>query len=177
MDNKRSWALKNWCLWTVVLEKILESPLDCKEIKPINHKGSQSWIFIGRTDAEAPILWPPDGRGQFIVKDPDAAQNWRQEDRGWQRMRWFDGFTNLTDTNLSKLREMVKDREAWHAAVHGVSKSHTQLSNWTTRQSGERQAQRQTCALGECHMMMKAGIWAMQQKPRNVKNACQTTWS
>ena len=112
MDNKRSWVLKNWCLWTVVLEKTLESPLDGKEIKPINHKGSQSWIFIGRTDAEAPILWPPDGKGQLIVKDPDAAQNWRQEVRGWQRMRWFDSFTNLMDTNLSKLREMVKDREA-----------------------------------------------------------------
>ena len=84
LDHKESWALKNWCFWTVVLEKTLESPLDCKEIKPINPKRNQSWIFVGRTDAEAedPILWPPDVKNWLIWKDPDAGKDWRQEERG-----------------------------------------------------------------------------------------------
>ena len=79
LDHKESWALKNWCFWTVVLEKTLESPLDCKEIKPVKSKGNQSWIFIGRTEAEAPILWPPDVKSQLIGKDPDAGKEWRQK--------------------------------------------------------------------------------------------------
>ena len=84
LDHKESWAPKNWCFWTVVLEKTLESPLDCKEIQPVHPKGNQSWIFIGRTDAEAetPILWPPDGKNWLIWKDPDAGQDWRQEEKG-----------------------------------------------------------------------------------------------
>ena len=82
LDYKESWALKNWRFWTVVLEKTLESPLDCKENKPVNPKGNQSWIFIGRTDAEAPILWPPDAKSQHIRKDPDAGKDWRQEEKG-----------------------------------------------------------------------------------------------
>ena len=84
MDYKESWALKNWCLWIVVLEKTLESPLDCKEIKPVHPKGNQSWIFIGRTDAEAetPILWPPDAKNWLIGKDRDAEKDWRQEEKG-----------------------------------------------------------------------------------------------
>ena len=84
LDYKESWALKNWCFWTVVLEEILESPLDCKEIKPINPKGNQSWIFNGGTDAEAeaPILWPPDGKSWLIRKDPDAGKDWRWEKKG-----------------------------------------------------------------------------------------------
>ena len=82
-DYKESWAMKNWCFWTVVLEKTLKSPLDCKEIKPINSKGNQSWIYIGRTDAkaEAPILWPPDTKKQLIRKDPNAGKDWRQEEK------------------------------------------------------------------------------------------------
>ena len=88
LDYKESWALKNWCFWTVVLEKTLESALDCKEIQPVHPKGDQSWVFIGRTDAEAetPILWPPDGKSWLIGKDPDAGKDWRREegdDRGW----------------------------------------------------------------------------------------------
>ena len=79
---KETWALKNWCFWNVVLEKTLESPLDCKEIKPVNPKGSQSWIFFGRTDAEAPILWPSDVKNWLLGKDPDAGQDWRQEEKG-----------------------------------------------------------------------------------------------
>ena len=84
LDHNEGWVLKNWCFWTVVLEEILESPLDCKEIQPVNRKGNQSWIFIGRTDAEAeaPIIWPPDVKSWLIRKDPDAAENWRQEEKG-----------------------------------------------------------------------------------------------
>ena len=82
LDHKQSWALKNWCFWTVVLEKPLESPLDCKEIKLVNSKGNNPWIFIGRTDAEAPILWPPDVKNWLIAKDPDARKDWRQEEKG-----------------------------------------------------------------------------------------------
>ena len=83
-ESKESWALKNWCFWTVVLENTLESPLDCKEIKPVNPKGNLSWIFIGRTDAEAEtsILWPPDKKNWLIGKDPDAGKDWRQEEKG-----------------------------------------------------------------------------------------------
>ena len=84
LEYKEGWALKNWCFWTVVLEKTLKSPLNCKEIKPVNPKGNQSWIFIGRTDAEAeaPILWPPDAKTWLTGKDPDAWQDWRQEEKG-----------------------------------------------------------------------------------------------
>ena len=84
LDYKESWALKNWCFWTVVLEKTLESPLDCKEIQPVHPKGDQSWVFTGRTDVEAetPILWPPDAKSWLIWKDPDAGKDWRQEEKG-----------------------------------------------------------------------------------------------
>ena len=84
LDYKESWALKNWCFWAVVLEKTLESPLDCKEIQPVHPKGNQSWVFIGRTDveAEAPVLWPPDMKSWLIWKDPDAGKDWGREEKG-----------------------------------------------------------------------------------------------
>ena len=132
--DHEGWMQKNCYFWTVVLKKTFENPLHCKEIQPVNPKGNQSWIFIGRTDAEAPILWPPDGKSQLIKKDPDAGEDWRQEKRmtedemvGWHH--WFNGH------KFEHAPEMVKDGEAWRAAVYVVTKSQTRVSDWTTKTS------------------------------------------
>ena len=134
LDHKEGWASKNWCFWTTVLEKTLESPLDCKEIKPVNPKGNQPWIFSGRADAEAetPILCPPDVKSWLIGKDPEAGKDRGRRRRGQQEMRLLDGITDSMDMSLSKIQEMVKDRAAWYAAVHGVAKSQIGTRDWTT---------------------------------------------
>ena len=126
-ECRRTNASELWC-W-----RSLESPLDCKEIQPAHPKGNQSWIFTGTTDAEAeaPILWPHDVKNWLIGKDPDAGKDWRQERRGQQRMRWLYVITDALGMSLTRLQELVMDKEVWHAAVHGVPSSQTQLRDWT----------------------------------------------
>ena len=116
LDHKEGWVLKNWCFWTVMLEKTLESPLNSKEIKPVNPKGNQSWIFIGRNDAEAEAskLWPPDSNSWLIGKDPDSGKDWRQEDKGLQRMRWLDGISDSMDI------VWVSSRRWWRTGKPGM---------------------------------------------------------
>jgi len=133
LDNKKGWALKNWCLQTVVLEKTIESPLHSKEIKVVNLKGNQSWIFTERTDAEAeaPIGWVPDAKSWLIGKDPDAEKDWRQVENGTTEDKMVGWHHQFNGHEFEQTLGMVKGREAWHAAVHGVAKRRTWLSDRT----------------------------------------------
>ena len=131
LDCEESWAPKNGCFWTVVLEKTLESPLDCKEIQPVHPKGDQPWVFFGRNDAKAetPVLGPPHVKSWLIGKDSDAGRDWGQEQKGTTEDEMADGITDLMHMSLGELRELV--REAWRAVIHGVAKSWTWLNDWT----------------------------------------------
>ena len=132
LDRKESWAPKNWCFWIVVLEKTLESPLGCKEIKPFNPKGNESWIFIGKTyaEAETPILWPPDAKSWLIGKAPDAGKDWRQEEKGTREDEMVVHHHRLDGHEFQLLWSFMV-RETWHAAVHEFTKSQTILRDWT----------------------------------------------
>ena len=133
LDCEESWVLKNWCFWTVVLEKTLESPLDCKEIQLVHSEGDQSWVFFGRNDAKAEtsVLWPPRGKSWLTGKDSDAGRDWGQEEKGttgdgmtgWHH--WLDG------RELEWTPGAGDGQEAWRAAIHGVAKSRIRLSDWT----------------------------------------------
>ena len=156
VDYKEGWTPKNWCFWTMMLQKTIESPLDSKAAAATAAKslqscptlrdpmdwdqtnlsqGNQSWIFFGRTDAEAPILWPPDVKSWLIVIDPDLGKIEGLRTRRWQRMRWVKGIIDSVNVSCSKLWKIVKDSEAWQAEILRVTRSMTQLSNWITTKS------------------------------------------
>ena len=136
LDYKESWARKNWFFLTVVLEKTLESPLEARRPQEVHCKGNQSWIFIGRTDAEAPILWPPDAMSRFIGKGPNAGKDWKQEEKGMiedKMVGWHQRLNGLKFTQIWVNLGVGDGQEACRAAIHGVTKSRTWLNDWSER--------------------------------------------
>ena len=133
LDCEEGWVPKNWCFWTVVLEKTLESPLDCKEFQPVHFEGDQPWDFFGGNDVEAetPVLWPPHAKIWLNWKDSDAGRVWGQEEKRMTEDELAGCITDSMDMSLGELRKLVMDREAWRAAIHEVAKSQTRLSDWT----------------------------------------------
>ena len=132
LDCEEGWALKNWCFWIVLFEKTLESPLDCKEIEPVPSKRNQPWDFFGRNNAKAetPVLWPTHVKNDSLEKTLMLGGIVGRRRKGWHRMKWLDCITDSMDVSLCELRELVIYREAWRAAIHGVAKRLTQLSDW-----------------------------------------------
>ena len=155
LDYKESWVLMNWCFWIVVLEKILQGPLDCEEIQSVHPKGDQSWLFIGRTDGETetPIPCPPDVKSWLIEKTLmlGKIEGWRR--RGQQDE--MDGITDSMEMSLSRLQELVMKREAWRAVIHGISKSLTRVSNWTELKEALDINLAQLCVCGKAWLQMK----------------------
>ena len=133
LDCEEDWGPKNWCFWTVVLEKTLESPLDGKEIQPVHSEGDQPWVFFGSNNAKAetPVLWPLHAKSWLIGKDPDARRDWGQEEKGTTEDEMAGYITDSMDVSLSELQVLVMEREAWRAVIHRVAKSQTWLSDWT----------------------------------------------
>ena len=133
LDSEEGWAPKNWCFWTVVLEKTLESPLDCKEIQPVHSEGDQPWDFFGRNDpkAETPVLWPPHAKCWLIGKDSDAGRDWGQEEKGTTKDEMAGWHHRLDGRECEWTPGDGDDREAWLAAIHWIAKSWTRLSDWT----------------------------------------------
>ena len=133
LDCGEAWAPKNWCFWSVVLEKTLESPLDCKEIQPVHSKGDQPWMFFARNDAKAetPVLWPPNVKSWLIGKDSDPEMDGGQEEKGKTEDKMAGWHHQLDGLSLNELLALVMDREAWRAVIHGVAKSRTRLRDWT----------------------------------------------
>ena len=164
LDHKESWAPKNWCFWTMVLEKTLESPLDCKEIQPVHPKGNQSWIFIGRTDAEAetPILWPPDAKNWLIGKNPDAVKDWRQEEKGTREDEMIGSYHQLNGHEFEQASG-VGDGQGSLACYSPRGQKESDMTEWLNWTELIRQYEKET-DFGVFRI-----IWCMRLIPSMVK--------
>ena len=160
LDHKEDWVLKNWCFWTAVLEKTVESPLDCKEIQPVHPKGDQSWVFIGRTDAEAAILWPPDGKSWLTGKDPDAGIDWRQEEKRMTEDEMVGWHHQLNGHELEQVLGDGKGQGSLACCSPWGHKSWTWLSNWTTMTTIDRlSSQTSVSHLPAACIWLAKGVW------------------